>query len=116
MGSAPSSRRTAPPQFGHENITVSPRKSGRARRVVTASRTRCGLATQQDLSMTSRISLLSAALAVGALVALPALAETPSPASNVQASVDAKTDVKRDAHKVTKSKKPHEQTAAKPGS
>ncbi|HZT50476.1 MAG TPA: hypothetical protein VFA22_01000 [Stellaceae bacterium] len=66
--------------------------------------------------MTSRISLLSAALAVGALVALPALAETPSPASNVQASVDAKTDVKRDAHKVTKSKKPHEQTAAKPGS
>jgi hypothetical protein len=82
--------------------------------------------------MTSRISLLSAVFAIGALAALPALAEgnsaAPSPVSpapkaetivtapGVQASTDVHADVKKDAHKdkLTKSKKAHEQVAAHP--
>jgi hypothetical protein len=84
--------------------------------------------------MIRSISFLSAAFAVGALVALPALAETPSPASSTvpptsaqvqtgvktpaaQASTDLKGDIKGDAHKdkLSKDKKHSEVVATHPG-
>lgn len=84
--------------------------------------------------MNRKISLLSAALAMGTFAALPALAEGTSPASPVvqppaaqvetgvkthgaQASTDIHANVKSDAHKdkLGKAKKRHEQMAEHPG-
>lgn len=83
--------------------------------------------------MTSRISFLSAVLAAGAFAALPALADstTPAPSSAVQppaaqvqssvkaagtqASTDAHADVNAKKDKLSTEKKKHEQVAEHPG-
>jgi hypothetical protein len=68
--------------------------------------------------MTTRISLLSAALAIGTVAALPALAQTmtaPAPSASIESTAKTPANEHKAADKAAQDKKAHEQVAQHPG-